>query len=111
MARLLLAFRRTTSTTSSLASAIRSHSAADTARVKRPDYFFFDFFLSGACDNAEPAAALEFFPVLPSLNTFEADLAAFFPVCSFLAIAGLPVAGTSGKTKVDPGRIQCNRLF
>lgn len=44
------------------------------------------FFLSGRWVSAEPAAVLEFFPVLPLFKTFEAAVPAFLPVCSFLAI-------------------------
>lgn len=44
------------------------------------------FFLSGRWVSAEPAAVLEFFPVLPLFKTFEAAVPAFLPVCSLLAI-------------------------
>jgi hypothetical protein len=48
-------------------------------------YYF--FFLSGRWLSAEPAAVLLFLPVLPLFRTLEAALPAFFPVCSFLAMA------------------------
>jgi hypothetical protein len=44
------------------------------------------FFLSGRCDNAEPAAVFESLPVRPSRRTLDAALPALAPVFSFLAM-------------------------
>ena len=52
-------------------------------RTASKSYFFF---LSGRWLSAEPAADFESLPVLLSRSTFEADVPAFFPVCSFFAM-------------------------
>ena len=49
-------------------------------------FFFFGVFLSGRWVSADPAALLEFFPVLPLLRTLEAALPALLLVFSFWAI-------------------------
>lgn len=46
----------------------------------------FDFFLSGRCESADPAAVLESLLVRPSFKTLEAAFPAFVPVCSFFAM-------------------------